>query len=160
MIFPTVTGSNLDGQRISLPNGLAGEFNLLVITFQQRHSPQVEAWVSHFSALCSRYYDLRCYVLPTIQNLLTLQRDFADAWVRSGSDDGNRRQTTIPLYVDINDFNRALDIPTVSNVYCLLIDREGEVLWRVQGAYDPLKVRRLLHVLNHRCQRREVAAAR
>lgn len=45
MIFPTVSGTTLDGRRITLPTGLEGEYNLLVIAFQQRQRLQVDMWM-------------------------------------------------------------------------------------------------------------------
>lgn len=147
-IFPTVTGVTLEGKQVTLPTGLAGEFNLLVIAFQQRQRLQVDEWMEQLRPLCVLYPTLRAYELPTIQNLLTIQKGYADAWTRRGAANPVSCGTTIPLYVDINDFNRALDIPTVSTTYAMLVDREGEVLWRMQGSYDPLKLRSLVKTLN------------
>lgn len=53
-----------------------------------------------------------------------MQNDYTDAWSRRGHTDPVARRSTIPLYVDINDFNRALDIATVTTTYSMLIDRE------------------------------------
>ncbi len=159
MIFPTVKGFTLDGHQVTLPTGLDGEYNLLVIAFQQCQRVQVDMWMSHLRSLCTRYPNLHAYELPTIQNLLTLQNDFTDAWTRRGVSDPTACRTTIPLYVDINDFNRALNIPTVSTTYSMLVDREGEVLWRMQGGYDLLKIRSLLITLNKVCRVRQPASA-
>lgn len=148
MIFPTVTGITLDGRAVTLPTGLDGEYNLLVIAFQQRQRLQVDAWMWELRSLCAQYQRLRAYELPTIQNLHGIQNDYADAWTRRGRHDPASSAATIPLYVEINDFNRVLDIPTVSTIYTLMVDREGEVLWRMQGSYDPLKLRSLKSALN------------
>lgn len=161
MIFPTVSGKTLDGKRVILPTGLEGEFNLLVIAFQQAQRLQVDVWMWQLRALSAQYSHVQAYELPTIQNLQILQCDYADSWTRRGVTDPVARHNTIPLYVDINDFNRALDIATVSTTYTMLIDREGEVLWRMAGGYDALKLRSLKKALDRVCKaQRQPAFAR
>lgn len=159
MIFPTVTGYALDGTAFTFPAGLEGEFNVLVVAFQQRQRVHVDMWMWHLRGLSSVYAQVQVYEVPTIQNLATLQNGFTDAWTRRGIHDAVAAHHTIPIYVEINDFNRALDIATVSTNYCFLIDREGEVLWRMQGGCDALKMRSLHKALERLKVRRPVFAS-
>ena len=49
------------------------------------------------------------------------------------------RARTITLYVDKPAFRRALELPHEEDIYVLLVDREGKVFWRAEGAFAPEK---------------------
>ncbi|MEO8395567.1 MAG: hypothetical protein ABI700_21410, partial [Chloroflexota bacterium] len=133
MIFPTLAAENLEGRGLTLPGDLEGAYNLVVVTFQQRQQIEVETWLPLLHRLCAHYDDLRYYLLPTIQLLPDCQHHFFDMGRSFRLYGQNAREHTLPLYVDINDFNRALDIPTVSQIYTLLLDAKGRILWRASG---------------------------
>ena len=57
--------------------------------------------------------------------------------MRSGIPDPVARATTITLYLDKPAFRQALEIPDEESIVVMLIDRRGEVLWRVSGPASP-----------------------
>jgi predicted transcriptional regulator len=57
------------------------------------------------------------------------------------------RARTITLYVDKAAFRQALELPHEEDIYVLLVDREGNVLWRAEGAFTPEKGESLAAVL-------------
>ena len=49
------------------------------------------------------------------------------------------RERTITLYLDKDEFRQALQLPHEDDIYVLLLDRQGQVLWRAEGAFTPEK---------------------
>jgi hypothetical protein len=67
--------------------------------------------------------------------------------MRAGIHDRTAREQTITLYVDKEEFRRALELPHEQNIYALLVDRSGRVLWRADGLATPEKIQDLERVL-------------
>jgi ATP10 protein len=139
MQFPTVSGSNLQRARLTLPQDLHGELNLVLIAFQQWQQSQVDTWVPFARQLEEAYPAVCYYELPTIQRLNTLARTFINEGMRAGIPDLVARERTITLYLDKKAFREALQLPGEDDIHVLLLDRQGRVLWRAEGAFTPDK---------------------
>lgn len=139
MQFPAVTGYNLLRQKLSLPQDFQGELNLVLIAFQQWQQGQVDTWIPFARQLERDHPEVRYYELPTIRRLNVLSRTFINEGMRVGIPDPIARERTITLYVDKNEFRQALQLPREDNIYVLLLDRQGKVLWRAEGALTPEK---------------------
>ncbi len=139
MQFPTVTGANLQRKKLSLPQDFQGELNLVLIAFQQWQQTQVDTWIPFARQLEDTYPRVRYYELPTIQRLNTLARTFINEGMRAGIPDPIARERTITLYLDKNAFREALQLPGEDDIYVLLLDRQGRVMWRAEGAFTPEK---------------------
>ena len=139
MQFPSVTGSNLQRRKLDLPEGFEGELNLVLIAFQQWQQRQVDTWIPFVKQFEEAHSALRYYELPTIQRLNALARTFINEGMRAGIPDPVARERTITLYVDKNAFKQALQLPREDDIYVLLLDREGRVLWRAEGSFTQEK---------------------
>ncbi len=144
MKFPTVQGSNLSGKHYRLPRDFEGEYNVLLIPFQRHQQDNVDTWGPFLERLESKHVTVRYYELPTIQNYGRIQQFFIDSGMRGGIPDPRVRARTITLYLDIAGFNAALNLPTVNDIYILLVNRDGDVLWRTHGDYNQEKGEELL----------------
>jgi hypothetical protein len=139
MQFPTVSGSNLQRTKLTLPQDFQGERNLVLIAFQQWQQTQVDTWIPLARQLEETYPAMRYYELPTIQQLNAIARTFINEGMRAGIPDLVARERTITLYVDKKAFREALQLPGEDDIYVLLLDRQGWVLWRGEGAFTPEK---------------------
>ena len=139
MQFPSVTGSSLQRRKLDLPEGFDGELNLVLIAFQQWQQSQVDTWIPFAKQLENAHSGLRYYELPTIQRLNALARTFINEGMRAGIPDPVARERTITLYVDKNAFKQALQLPREDDIYVLLLDRQGRVLWRAEGTFTQEK---------------------
>ena len=144
MQFPAVTGSNLQRKKLTLPQDFQGELNLVMIAFQQWQQTQVDTWIPFARQLEETYSGVRYYELPTIQRLNALARTFVNEGMRAGIPNPVARERTITLYLDKNAFRQALQLPHEDDIYVLLLDRQGQVLWRAEGAFTPEKGEALL----------------
>jgi hypothetical protein len=139
MQFPDVTGSNLQREKLNLPQDFQGELNLVLIAFQQGQQTQVDTWIPFARRLEETHPGVRYYELPTIQRLNVLARTFINEGMRAGIRDPLARDRTITLYVDKSAFREALQLPGEDAVYVLLLDRRGMVLWQAEGTFTQEK---------------------
>ncbi|MCU0487612.1 MAG: hypothetical protein MUE67_01520 [Anaerolineales bacterium] len=139
MKFPAVSGSNLLRQKVSLPDDLAGQVRLLLIAFQQWHQSLVDSWVPAARQLEQDVPGLRFYELPVIQQMNGLYQTFINEGMRAGIPNPTTRQKTITLYLDKPAFRKALAIPDEQTIWLLVLDRDGNVIWRTDGGYTAEK---------------------
>ena len=137
MIFPTVTGSNLLRQKVTLPDGLQGRLNLVFVAFQRRQQMEVDSWSPLADALERSTDGLFSYELPVIESRGAVSRLFINEGMRAGIPNARVRERTITLYLDKAVFRSALEMPDEDHVYILLVDRRGQVLFRARGPHTP-----------------------
>jgi hypothetical protein len=147
MQFPNVSGSNLQRTKLTLPQDFQGERNLVFVAFEQWHQTQVDTWIPLARQLEAAHPGLLYYELPTIQRLNVLARTFVNEGMRAGIPDPVARERTITLYLDKRAFRQALQLPGEESIYVLLLDRQGRVLWRAEGAFTPDKGESLASVI-------------
>jgi hypothetical protein len=136
IVFPAVTGSNLERRKFNLPQDLEGNLNLVALAFEQWQQTDVNSWLPTVANLSNLYPALRFYELPTLTQFNSLFQNVIDGGMRSGIPDKATREATITLYLDRAVFMRSLDIPTTKAIVLLLINKEGKIYWRGQGAFD------------------------
>jgi len=147
MTFPIVTGSNLQRQKITLPQDLEGEYNLLFIPFQQWQQSEVNSWIGLAEELEEEYPNLVYYELPTIRALNSLSKFFINEGMRAGIPNSKSRQRTITLYLDKDNFQSVLAMPDDDHIYILVLDRQGNEFFRARGPYSQQAEANLRQVL-------------
>ena len=135
--FPTVSGSNLARQELEFPRDFAGELNLLFVPFLREQQSVVNTWIPYAEMLESSTAGLIYYELPTIYQMSMVSRTFINEGMRAGIPDVVARERTITLYLDKKAFREALQLPDEDNIYALLLDRQGHILWRAEGSFTP-----------------------
>ena len=76
-----------------------------------------------------------------------VSQTFIHEGMRAGISNPTTRQKTITLYIDKEEFQQALDIPHEDTIWVLVLDRQGNVLWRTEGAYSQEKGEALLNTI-------------
>jgi hypothetical protein len=147
MVFPFVRGENLEGVAFTLPADLKGAYNLLFIAFQRDQQTDINSWLPFAKQLVKEYPALAYYELPTIYRGNPLFCWGLNTGMRMGIPDQKAREVTITLYLDKQAFRKALDMPDEERIYVLLVNRKGEVLWRVEGPFHEERERDLKHAL-------------
>ena len=82
---------------------------------------------------------LRVYELPTLYTGTAAFRAWLDGVMYNGIPDKGQRERTITLYLDKAAFRKSLDLPDEKQIYALLVNRKGEVLWRAEGRWSTEK---------------------
>lgn len=150
VLFPIVSGSNLERRRFHLPGDLDGELNWLILAFWQRHQGAVDTWMPLAKQLEERYPAFITYELPVIQRRSRVSQWFIDSGMRAGIPDRHVRSRTITLYLDKAPFLEALEIDSDDAIHSVVVDRSGEVLWRTAGPWSARSEEDLLTFLESR----------
>jgi hypothetical protein len=137
--FPVVSGFNLNRKEYDFPRDFDGDFNLVIIPFQQYQQQIVNTWIPFVQELEASFPGFIYYELPTIYDMPVLSRTFINEGMRAGIPDQTARERTITLYLNKEVFKTALDIPSEDDIYLFVVDRDGEILWRNTGEYTPEK---------------------
>lgn len=145
--FPTVSGFNLNRQEFEFPRDFAGEFNILFVPFLQEQQRIVDSWVPFTQETEAAFPNVIYYELPTIDKMPALARMFINEGMRAGIADQTARQRTITLYIDTEKFRQATDIPGRDQVHILLVNRDGDILWRTTGSFTEDKGQDLLEAV-------------
>ena len=146
-VFPTVFGNNLNGRAVELPRDLTGRVNLVFVAFTRAQQREVNSWQPFVAEITQRFSDVRAYELPTLAKPFALLRGYLDGIMRSGIPDPQTRETTVTLFLDKRDFDRALRISSEREIAVFLVASTGEVLWRTTGPYDPAKSNELAKII-------------
>lgn len=150
--FPVVSGFNLDRQEFEFPRDFGGDFNLVIVPFQQYQQQLVNTWIPFAQDMEASYPGFVYYELPTIYEMPLLSRTFLNEGMRAGIPDQTARERTITLYLNKETFKSALEIPSEEDIYLFLVNREGEILWRSTGAHTPEKAGDLLEFIQDQRQ--------
>lgn len=137
MTFPTVSGSNLLREKLTLPQDFQGNLNLVFIAFEQWHQMEVDSWMTLAKKLEDQFVGLVYYELPTIQSRNSFYKMFINEGMRAGIPNPKTRERTITLYLDKAEFRAALGLPDEDHIYVLVTDRLGKEYFRARGAYSP-----------------------
>lgn len=136
MRFPEVSGANLLRQKMHLPKDFEGRMNVVLIAFWQAQQSEVDSWLPLLERLEQTCPGLAHYELPTISDRGRVAQWWIDEGMRMGIPDPQTRAHTITLYLEKAAFRRALEIESESEITVLLVDRQGDVVWRGRGAWD------------------------
>jgi hypothetical protein len=136
MTFPTINGSNLLREKLTLPRDFQGKLNLVFIPFERWHQMEVDSWSALAEELEEKYEGLVYYELPTLQNGGSIYKIFLNEGMRAGIPNPKTRERTITLYLDKADFRAALDMADEEHIYILVVDRQGKEFFRARGSYS------------------------
>jgi hypothetical protein len=136
VIFPNVTGQNLNGKTFNLPKDFQGPASFVFVAFTRGQQAQVDSWKTFVAGARARYPAVGEYEVPTLSRGNALFRGFIDGGMRNGIRDAATRAATITLYIDKRPFDASLGIASEDDIVVLLVSPDGAVLWRASGAYE------------------------
>lgn len=134
--FPTLKGTNLLLEQKTVPGDLAGNFKLVVVSYDSDQQIYVDKWLKPLEKLNEQYPQLSGYYVPL------LPQDTRDAAVAilggmtlaaSGDED---RARTIVVFTDVEAFNEITGIESVDEVQLFLLDENNQIRWQGAGAYQ------------------------
>ena len=135
--FPDVTGINLHGEAVRLPGDLDSDRSLVVVAYVQEHQRDVDTWIAALPRLQAADPAVRLYEVPAIGRSTAPFRLWLNNVMRAGIPAPEARARTVTIYVDLDAFDRALGIPSRDRIHALLLDGDGAILWRTEGAATP-----------------------
>jgi hypothetical protein len=135
--FPPLTAYNLNKQKVTLPGGMAGRTDLLLISFAPEQQKAMESWLPAAQALQHTDFQFRYYELPVEGRENLVFRWWDTSSLRSDQNDPEIWPWVVPLFVDRRKLMHELNIPNAKQVVALLVDQQGQILWRASGPMTP-----------------------
>lgn len=136
--LPAHSTQSLARAPVSLPEGLPSDRTLALVTFNRDQRSQADSWIEG----------------------LNLKNDASISWVRipvlgepnspdAKNDTENRllgrytadmeRAKMLPMFIDKVAFAKATGLNSTASAYAVVLNRQGDVLARVEGSFDPDK---------------------
>lgn len=135
--FPSVTGTNLLGDVFALPAGFSGEYNLILLSFDEGQTARMAAWLPVAQELAADHPQFAYYSLPALKSVNPLVRAAIVGGMIVLIPDESVRAVTIMLFLEDKDaFLAALAIETLDTPQMLLLNPSGEIVWRATGDYS------------------------
>ena len=132
--FPAVTGEALDGTPFSAPRDFAGMRTVAFVGFALDHRPELETWVPFTDALVGRgRVRARLFVGLGVPKLV--RKGIVKA-MKAAVTAPELRAATIPLFVDVENFCRALGIGDRAHLTILLVEPDARIIWRGSGPFS------------------------
>jgi hypothetical protein len=134
--FPMITGANLEGKQFVFPKDFAGQQNLLCISFSSAQQPDVVSWYPAATRLRAQHPKLAFYEMPVLPQTTATPRAFVDTGLRSGVPDKVLPEVVIRLYYAESVFLKAIGENSNQSIILLLVNQQGDILWRGHGAFN------------------------
>lgn len=132
-VFPSVTAYSLDKQKVNLPSGMEGQTDLLLVSFQPEQQKDIDSWLPAAQALQHASFQFRYYELPVFGKENFIFRWWDASSLRSDETDPELLHWIVPLFVDRHKLAKDLQAPNEKQVLILLVNRQGQILWRSSG---------------------------
>jgi len=136
--LPSITGENLDGETVRLPDELSTDYALIVMPFDREQQEAAVEWLPLFQELSADYGDMAYYSLaPLVVNVPF--RSLVTGGLNLAVREPAVRSAVVIAFVaeaDQQQILQALAAEDAGTIQVLLIDRMGQVLWRGVGSYD------------------------
>jgi hypothetical protein len=137
LLFPTVSGTNLLGTAFRLPQDFAGEFNLVLVSFEEAQTARAIEWLPLAQDLAAQHEGFRYYNLPTLNAVNPLLRGVITGGMTLLIPDEEGRAITVMLFLDdLDAFLAALEIEDKATMQAFLLNARGEVVWRAAGDFS------------------------
>ncbi len=143
MRFPPTTARSLEGDEVQLPEGFAGDRNMVIVAFRRHQQALVDSWVPWLEARAADDPDFRFYELPTIGRKWAPMRRFIDGGMAAAIREPLVLRRTLTVYGDVRNVTDPLGIEDRSTIALFLVDRSGAVCWAGSGGFDPAAARSL-----------------
>jgi hypothetical protein len=144
--FPTLTAQTLAQETLLVPGGFPAERTLALIAFRGTQRAHIDGWVTGLNLQADPSIAwVRMPVLNDPGN--TAARSAIETKLLSRYPAASERARMVPVFTDRERFIRAAGLNGPDQVYAVVINRDGEVLARAEGAFDADKAINLRETL-------------
>jgi hypothetical protein len=133
--FPPVAGEALDGTPFVAPRDLAAGRTVALFGFAIEQRAELETWVPFLDVLARGGTGVRARLFIPL-GVPKLMRGALVGAMKTAVTAPELRASTIPLFVDVGGFARALAITDRSHLVILVVEPDGRITWRGSGPYS------------------------
>jgi hypothetical protein len=130
---------------MSMAQGLTADRTLALITFQRGQHAQAESWIQGLNL--NNDASIAWLRMPVFNDPGQTGRSATESRLMQHYPGDSERARLLPVFTDRAVFVRAAGLPGVDQFYAVVVNRDGEVLARVEGQFDPQKARTLRETL-------------
>jgi predicted transcriptional regulator len=137
--FPRITGQTFGERAVVLPDAFKGKPTILVITFTRAAQEQARAWTDK---LKQKSIGAPTYQVLELEDVPRLVRGFVRGSIRRGIPKESQ-DSFVLLFEGEDALKKSVGFQAENDAYVLLLDANGNVVWREHGAVDEGKVSKL-----------------
>jgi hypothetical protein len=144
--LPAINTKRLDQQPLQLPGQLAAERSLALVAYTKHQREEIQSWIRGMNLeLDSALPWFRISVLndPGSETARTaVEKRLLERYPNAAD-----RARLVPVFTNREAFARAAGTSSTEHAAILVVDRNGRVLARAEGAYDEAKAQALRETL-------------
>jgi hypothetical protein len=144
--LPAFMSQTLLRQPLAVPSGLPSDRTLAVITFQRGQHAQAESWIQGLNLRNDPSIAWMRMSVRDDPGTPTGRSDFENALLKHHPAATDRARL-VPVFTNRASFVRSAGLNGTNQVYAVVVNRQGEVLARAEGQFDPDKARALRETL-------------
>jgi hypothetical protein len=145
--LPAFMAQTLLRQPVTVPEGLPSDRTLALITFQRGQHAQVESWIQGMNLRNDP--SISWMRMPVLNDPGTQGRSAVEDRLLQRYPADTERAKLVPVFTDRASFVRSAGLGGTDQVYAVVINRQGEVLARVEGQFDADKAQTLRETLKN-----------
>jgi ATP synthase subunit 10 len=130
--LPQITGENLMGKKIALPEAAAGHRAILVIGFSHASQSQTKAWADRLDREFPDPAMVTVYPVAVLEAVPRLVRGMASHGIKSGTPK-EQRDRFLLVYHQEAELKMAAGYSAPDDAYIILLDGSGAIRWRFHG---------------------------
>jgi hypothetical protein len=143
---PTLTAKRLDQQLVVVPHGLEAERTLALVAFRRSQREEIDSWVRGLGL--NQESPIAWFKMPIYDDPGTEDaRNNIETQLLERHQTAAARSRLVPVFTDREAFLRAAALSDSEHAWVLVLNRQGEVLARAQGAFDDRKAQALRETL-------------
>lgn len=133
--LPAFTTQTLNRTPFSLPDGLPSDRTLALITFNRNHRPDADSWIEGLNL--KNDPSINWVRIPVLNDpgTPTGRMEVEKRLLQRYTTDTDRAKL-VPVFTDRADFVRAAGLSSTNQGYAVVVNRQGDVLARVEGPFD------------------------
>jgi hypothetical protein len=141
--LPPLTAKRLDQTQVLLPQELPSGRTLALVTFDRSQREEARSWIEGLQL--HRQADIAWVKLPVIADPgdEDLRRGILQRLRERHAARPEHHARLVPVFTDRAAFVRSAGLSSAQHASVLILDREGRVLARAEGAFDPAKAEAL-----------------
>jgi len=144
--IPSIVAQTLAQRPMNLPDDLPAERTLALITFKRTQKEHADRWIKGMNL--KNDPSIPWIRMPVVNDPGTAEgREAVQRRLLGRYTDEDERAKLLPLFVDRNNFVRSAGLSGVDRVVAVVVNRRGEVLARVEGAFDEARAQNLRQAL-------------
>ncbi len=127
--FPSITGENLLGAKISLPEAAKGQPTVIVTGFSHASQSQMKVWSDRLEG------DMKVFSVAMLEAVPRLVRPMVTGGIKGGVP-ARQKDHYLLLFKGEKAMKAAFEFSAADDAYVALLDADGNIRWRFHGAYS------------------------